>query len=641
MTLDLALPWASALSTALVRASFEGGAMAAVAWVVLRLRPAWPASVRCTLWWLVCARFLVSLAWPAPILIPLVPETWPSRAWLPAAATPAVPATAPHATTSSTSPDASPHRDTRGPRESTASPTRMAALGDAARWWPVPVVLLWFAGVSASVWSLARLLQREQRLLAHAIPASPVTQRHLFELVHRLALARAPQVLASSDITSPCVVAGRRPRILLPRAFDDAPAPTVRLALCHELVHLKRHDLAWALVPALAERLLFFHPLARFAAREYALAREAACDAAVLDVLRAPVADYARLILACALPGRQASLGMGGVSAPAAMLKRRLIMLHDTLHQTCRRPSPWTVSLLGVLALAPFQVGAVRPAREATPAITTSAAMQATPAAPEAPAVPAAPPAPPASAARAGATTQPPPPPPPPPAPPAPPAPPPPPPDQGSYVAEAFARAADAWVLLRGDHDEGIHYGSRSDRRKASSHRRGADPLFWFRRGDREFVIRDRTTLEAIERLFEPQRELGQRMGELGTRQGELGAAQGQLGAKQGEMGAMQAALAAKQMAMSAQEMRNPARDAAEAALRAERAKMDQQLRELGASQRELGREQAALGERQRELARQQEVLARTMRELTATAADGLQSLLDQSMASGRAERVK
>ena len=34
-----------------------------------------------------------------------------------------------------------------------------------------------------------------------------------------------------------------------------------RMALCHELVHLQRRDLWLAYIPALAERLFFFHPL--------------------------------------------------------------------------------------------------------------------------------------------------------------------------------------------------------------------------------------------------------------------------------------------------------------------------------------------------------------------------------------------
>lgn len=646
MTPELALSLAGALATALVRASLEGAVLAVVVWAVLRLRPAWPASVRCALWWLVCARFLVSLAWPAPVLLPIVPAGWVPQAWYthvdagkhtterapgPRAAGPMTPDHQPAALSGSDGPVQS----ARG----TALPLRATAVAAMAHWWPLPVAALWFAGVGASLWRLATLLRRERRVLAHAVPATAFAQRHVDELAGCLGLVPAPCVLVSADVASPCVIAGRRPRIVMPRALDEPTAHTnaLRLAVCHELVHLKRHDLAWALVPALAERLLFFHPAARLSAREYALAREAACDAAVLDVLRAPADDYARVLLAFAIPRRRATLGMSGASRSPAMLKRRLVMLDDTVHRTSRKPSPWAVSLLAALALAPLQVGATRSVDGAvSPA--DAAAVQATPQAPPAPAAPEAPTARPAAAARASAVTQPPPP--PPPAPPRPPAPPPPPPD-ATDVRDAFDRVADAWVLLKGDSSEGIQSGSRGDRSRASSYRRGSEPLFWFRRGSEEFVIRDRATLEAIEALFKPQRELGQRMGALGSRQGELGAEQGKLGAQQGEMGAKQAAIAAQQVAMTAKEMRTAEREAQESALRSERQQLEQQMRALGDRQRELGRKQEALGELQRELGRQQDALGKQMRELTVRVATELKSLVDQSIGNGGAERVK
>ena len=70
------------------------------------------------------------------------------------------------------------------------------------------------------------------------------------------------------------------------------------MALAHELAHLRRGDLWLGWVPALAEALLFFHPLVRRAAREYALAREEACDAEALRLTGAEPGDYGQLLLA-------------------------------------------------------------------------------------------------------------------------------------------------------------------------------------------------------------------------------------------------------------------------------------------------------------------------------------------------------
>ena len=75
----------------------------------------------------------------------------------------------------------------------------------------------------------------------------------------------------------------REPVVLIPRSGLERLTPAeVSMTLCHELVHLRRNDLWLGWVPALAHRIFFFHPLAALAAREYAIAREAACDAEVL-----------------------------------------------------------------------------------------------------------------------------------------------------------------------------------------------------------------------------------------------------------------------------------------------------------------------------------------------------------------------
>ena len=100
---------------------------------------------------------------------------------------------------------------------------------------------------------------------------------------------RIPAVRLSDEVETPLVAGLRRPTVLLPaRRFVELPERQQRMAICHELAHVKRADLWLGCVPALAERLFFFHPLVHVAAREYALSREAACDAAVLDATAAP-----------------------------------------------------------------------------------------------------------------------------------------------------------------------------------------------------------------------------------------------------------------------------------------------------------------------------------------------------------------
>ncbi len=98
------------------------------------------------------------------------------------------------------------------------------------------------------------------------------------------------------------------------------------MALGHELLHVRRADLLLGLVPALAARCFFFHPLARLVEREHALAREAACDAAVVARLAPSPRAYGRLLLELAL-GCGAPLRTAAAAVTHPTLQRRLQML--------------------------------------------------------------------------------------------------------------------------------------------------------------------------------------------------------------------------------------------------------------------------------------------------------------------------
>ena len=62
--------------------------------------------------------------------------------------------------------------------------------------------------------------------------------------------------------------------------FDERD---LRIMLAHELVHVKRHDLAWNWLPTVTGWLLFFHPLVWLATRGWCEAQEAACDEALIQ----------------------------------------------------------------------------------------------------------------------------------------------------------------------------------------------------------------------------------------------------------------------------------------------------------------------------------------------------------------------
>ena len=99
------------------------------------------------------------------------------------------------------------------------------------------------------------------------------------------------------------------------------------MALCHELAHMKRGDVWLGCVPAAAERIFFFHPLAHLAAREYVFWREAACDAAVLAALDAAPQSYGRLLLDLGVSRQRATLAAAGAAWSFSNLRRIIVML--------------------------------------------------------------------------------------------------------------------------------------------------------------------------------------------------------------------------------------------------------------------------------------------------------------------------
>src|SRR5262249_29392843 len=146
------------------------------------------------------------------------------------------------------------------------------------------LVGLWAAGLLAlSAGSLvgafhARRLRRSGRPLDDAALAGKTA-----DAARRLGLERAPEVLLVPGLRGPLVTGLLAPSILLPEAATSHLTPDeLELAVEHELTHIARRDLWLGLVPSATRRVFFFHPLAWWIEREYAIAREAACDEAVV-----------------------------------------------------------------------------------------------------------------------------------------------------------------------------------------------------------------------------------------------------------------------------------------------------------------------------------------------------------------------
>ncbi|MET0547782.1 MAG: M56 family metallopeptidase [Xanthomonas sp.] len=659
------------LLSRLLATSVQTVVLVALIWALCRWLPSLPAATRCRLWWLVAAQSVLGLLWAAAVQLPVLPAA-PSPAAAPVAVV-TVPATPARAATPSASVSAAlPERiniNATAATAASAAPSATASL--AALPWTQALVALWLAGVLVCA-AHSVLAYRRSRQRARA--AAPCTDAALLGALRLAAeahgLRQPPQLRLCAHTDSPQLIGPWRPVLLLPaRRMASLRADDLDMALTHELVHLQRRDLWWGLLPAMAQHLFFFHPLVHLAGHEYALAREAACDAAVVAGHRHCRHDYARLLVQLGVAPRP-SAGLASASPTFLSLKRRLLMLQTT-SAFPRLGAALILTAVTVLGVAPLRLVAqpghaapsaalTRPARAAATDVDvgTEAAADAAAAAAEAAQtaadaagdaaaqaadvadaaraanVPAAPLPPRASrpARVAAATPAQPAPPPvaplPPPAPLAPPAPavPAAPPAIGSRIStrsvqksrngqleQSYVRVKDNRSTKSGSNDE-----------LAAKHETQGDGL-WFRRGDKRYVVHDPALLARFDALFEPIGKLGAQQGELGKRQGALGREQGALGREQGKLAQEAAARALDRIDMDAV--------AAKAQARAQTA-LAQRQDALSAQMRALGEQQAALGRQQGELgARQGELSAQIDREVD--------RLLDAAIAAGNAQRLE
>ena len=457
----------------LLRASLEGSLVVAAIWALSRALTLAPAT-RTLLWWCAAAKFVLALVWTAPIAIPILPALGESLS--PSAAVHGARAVDVSSLSSSSQVIAPPVGTRSASRARAAGGSSLAELLRGLAEWSSYAALAWTGGLVLLAVVGVRRWSDTCALVRTSMPAGAAVDARARELAARLALRRVPAVRVSDRIQTPLVTGLFRPVVLLPGERFMALSDRQReMALCHELAHVKRADLWLGCVPALAERLFFFHPLAHFVAREYSVAREAACDAAVVATLDAAPREYGCLLLALGVSRPQA-----GAAANAAWsfvhLKRRIAMLQELSSNAPRSRAVAVAAVaVAVLALAPLRLVA-RP-------MPAAAAGE-------------------AAAVLERATT-------------------PEPLDVESGVASipqdkpAGEAPVTNFVLMLGDKQRTVS-GSDQDLERARRHQRNGEPMLWVRRAGREYVIRDEDVLRQARAAWQNfnEKQLGQLVSE-------------------------------------------------------------------------------------------------------------------------------
>lgn len=159
---------------------------------------------------------------------------------------------------------------------------------------------VYVAGIVASAAVLLARMIRTRRLLSSCRPVDDAATLSLWDSARRLVDHRRPvQLLQCDSVPAPACRGVWQGMVILPAA-RDLSLQSLRCALCHELVHLRRFDPTAAMLQRLFVLAFWFHPLVRVFDRLLARDRELSCDALVVRRLNNPrtyahaLLDYAR-----------------------------------------------------------------------------------------------------------------------------------------------------------------------------------------------------------------------------------------------------------------------------------------------------------------------------------------------------------
>ena len=157
--------------------------------------------------------------------------------------------------------------------------------------WVLVVACLWAIG---ALWMALRLtlacgaahrLKRRSRI---------AVDEHVRALTNRLCvdlgIRRRVRVFATEMADSPLVVGWLRPVVLIPTStFLVLSAEQLRSVLAHELAHIRRFDPLFNALQAVAEVLLFFHPVTWWLSSIIRQEREHCCDLAAVRATGGPL----------------------------------------------------------------------------------------------------------------------------------------------------------------------------------------------------------------------------------------------------------------------------------------------------------------------------------------------------------------
>ncbi|MDQ6677443.1 MAG: M56 family metallopeptidase, partial [Acidobacteriota bacterium] len=239
-------------------------------------------------------------------------------------------------------------------RRGTASPSWMIRFASSATTshgiynagWHVPEVLIYctvavacarLIWLAAGLVALSRYRNKSQKLA----PAP----------VHIVQLGKLPRIAISWQITSPVSFGVWRPVILLPAEWSAMSPDHQAAIVCHELLHLERHDWPAHLFEECCRAIFWYHPAVGYAVSRIRLFREQVVDREAVRRTNARDSYIHALLEAADFSG--GSL----LPAPSFARKHQLIQRIESLTKENRMSKPRTVVSLLFMSAVLFAAG--------------------------------------------------------------------------------------------------------------------------------------------------------------------------------------------------------------------------------------------------------------------------------------------
>jgi hypothetical protein len=206
----------------------------------------------------------------------------------------------------------------------------------------------------------------------------------------------------------------------------------------------------------------------------------------------------------------------------------------------------------------------------------------------------------------------------------------------GAFGGRYVIVSGDSPILMSGDSEDVEH--ATSLRGKITG------DYVWFQHEEKNYVIRDKATVERAKEIFKPEEELGQKQDALAKQQEALGDHQRELSKK---MEAVHVQI--PDMSADMQKLEAQIRQLSTGGTQEQLGDLQRQIGELqrkigesqfhaGDQQRQIGEQMRELGQQQGELGRQQGQLSRQQAEASRQANEQMRQLLDDAIAHGTAQ---